>query len=72
MKKNESEQVCGACGDKRDTCRILVWKTDGRKIHTGVDGKITLKKILKNSLGRARTGFMWLTLLKVCGLLYTS
>ena len=72
MKKNESEYVCGACGDKRDTYRILVWKTDGRKIHTGVDGKITLKRILKKSLGWARTGFMWLSLLRVCWLLFTS
>ena len=49
-----------------------MWKTDGRKIHTGVDGKITLKRILKKSLGRARTGFMWLSLLRDCGLLFIS
>jgi hypothetical protein len=56
---------------KENLYRILVWKPDGRKIHIAVDWTIIFKLILKKSLGRAQTGFMWLSLVRVCGLLYT-
>ena len=49
-------------GHKRNACRILVGKGEGKKPlgRSGVGGRMILKWILKEYFGRVWIGFIWL------------
>jgi hypothetical protein len=56
-------------GERRGAYRVLVGKPEERDHleFSGVDGRIILKWISKDSVGSARTGLIWLRIEEVVG-----